>query len=193
MEIELNNSEKTEIRELGGSVYTEINKDKKKSTNKVNVYDLIKYVCYWKKILQNEINDMPRIAPNIDDQEYVVGYKQLEQIGQESFDRTTPLGLLKLQIFQFCTYNNNLISEDQLSTILNNVDTYETFIDKIEYKNPIYLSLGFICIKKDTQIPTTLYPINPIDSIVEEEEEEEGDIWEEGDEGDYDSDIDDEF
>ena len=49
MEIELNDNEKKEIKDLQGSIYVEINKDKKNDTNKVNVYDLIKYVCYWKK------------------------------------------------------------------------------------------------------------------------------------------------
>lgn len=183
MEIELNNEEKKEIKSLEGSLFNEINKDKTKLSNRVNAYDLIKYVCLWKKILKNQIN-IPTFIPNMgDEQQQVIGFKQLEQVGQESFDRTTPLGLLKLQIYQFCTINSSLINEDQMNSILSNIDNYEIFIDKIEYKNPIYLSLGYICIKKEKQIDNIIFNQSP--SPLSEQEEEIIDEF-----GDYDPDYD---
>jgi hypothetical protein len=111
----------------------------------LNLRDILKYVIYWKNLINNYKGEIRVYSSSVG----VVSYKQLEQISDEELDDKSPKGILKLQSYMFM--NDNNFSKDEIGLVKSYIENYSSFINYLEYKNAIYLSVALLCIGKDIQ------------------------------------------
>ena len=79
----------------------------------------------------------------------VVSYSQLGQISSEELDDKSPKGVLKLQSYMFL--NDNNFSKDDINVVKSYIENYYSFMNFLEYKNPIYLSVAVLCLTKEAR------------------------------------------
>jgi hypothetical protein len=104
--------------------------------------DIIKYVMYWKYIIENFKDEIRGGGTSFG----VVGFSQLKHVSQEGIDDKSPKGILKLQSYLFMS--NNDFTKDQQGIVGSYIETYYSFMNFVEYKNPIYLSIAVLCLDK---------------------------------------------
>jgi hypothetical protein len=109
----------------------------------LNLRDILKYVIYWKYLIDNYKSEARVVGSSIG----VVSYKQLEQLSEDELDDKSPKGILKLQSYMFM--NDNKFSKDQIGIVKSYIENYSSFMNFLEYKNPVYLSVALLCISKD--------------------------------------------
>ena len=106
--------------------------------------DIIKYVMYWKYLIDNYKGEIRSGGTSIG----VVSYAQLTHMSREDLDDKSPKSILKLQSYMFMKDND--FSDDQRVLVDSYIEKYYSFMNFLEYKNPIYLSVALLCI--DTKI-----------------------------------------
>tara|TARA_Y100001980_G_C14554432_1_gene341118 strand:+ start:555 stop:1130 length:576 start_codon:yes stop_codon:yes gene_type:complete len=133
----------------------------------LNLRDILRYVIYWKDLISNYKGEVRLSGSSVG----IVSYKQLEQLSDEELDDKSPKGILKLQSYMFM--NDNKFSKDQIALVKSYIENYASFINFLEYKNPICISIAILCISKDVtkeevEEDTTITSFIPED-IVEDE------------------------
>ena len=108
----------------------------------LNLRDVLKYVLYWKYLIGKYKSEIRVAGASIG----VVSYKQLEQLSSDDMDDKSPKGILKLQSYMFM--NDNNFASDDISLVKSYLESYSTFMNFLEYKNPIYLSVALLCLSK---------------------------------------------
>lgn len=131
----LNSNEMKNIKVYKGQSY---NLDTR--TVEYSLRDIIKYVIYWKYLIDNYSSEIRITGTSIG----VMSYTQMSHVSREEADDKSPKGILKLQSYLFMKDNN--FSEDQQVIVNSYLENYYSFMNFLEYKNPIYLSVALLCI-----------------------------------------------
>ena len=117
-----------------------------------NLREIYKYVIYCNDIINNNrdkvgLTEVQFIQPT---QELEVGYGQLEHISfGMSLDPKMPLDSFILNVIDFMETNN--FKEDKILLVKKFIDDYNIFMQPIEYKSPIYLTIAYLCIMNTTK------------------------------------------
>ena len=157
----------------------------KDKTDTYNIREIIKYVIYCRDILslykdKVGLTGISFVQP--DQQETAIGYGQLEQVSfGTSFDPKMPLDSFILGVIEFMDSNN--FSEDKINIVKKFIDDYNIFMQPIEFKSPIYLSIGYLCVQNTTKIKPSDTEFREIDMM-----DEFGGEFGGGDDDDYFSD-----
>ena len=159
--------------------------------------EIVKYVIYCNKIIEKfktkiGMTNISFIKP--DEQKFEVSYQQLDQISFiDSLDPKNSIDSFKLSVFEFLNTNNML---DKVDLVFKFISSYDVYLEPIEYKSPVYLTIAYLCI-------TNVKPKAEVSSRALDEDlvtyigEGEGEGEEEEDEGGYSegfgSDLEEEF
>lgn len=172
---------------LSKELITEIKKYNKRFNNKdqtenYNLREIAKYVVYCEEIIKLNKNKVGLTniqfkPPEDDTSQFVIGYGQLDQVsfGLE-LDPTNVIDSFKLSTIDFLKNNN--FTESKINLVVKFIDDYSIFMEPIEFKSPIYLSIAYLCItnvKKEDRPKQVLDPFmeNRKYSEVEYNEEED--------------------
>ena len=129
-------------------------------TLEYSLRNITRYVLYWKYLIDNYKGEI-RVGGSSIGQ---AGFAQLKHVSQEGVDDKSPKGILKLQSYLFLENNN--FSNDQKIFVNSYIESYYSFMNYLEYKNPIYLSIAILCLDK---IQTS---IDEDETIITEEEDQ---------------------
>tara|TARA_Y100000591_G_scaffold128901_1_gene110384 strand:+ start:4975 stop:5568 length:594 start_codon:yes stop_codon:yes gene_type:complete len=135
---------------------------------KKEVYDLkeiLKYSIYCKSIIDNYRSKVGMTGISFvppEENKMEIGYGQLEQVSfGMGLDPKMPLDSFILSTIEFLDSNN--FNDKDLETVKKFIDDYNIFMEPIEYKSPVYLSIGYLCVINSQTIIT-----KPVVDIVDE-------------------------
>ena len=136
-----------------------IYKDKKQN---YDLREIIKYVVYCQEIIKNNKSKIGISGGSfLTEQETKteIGYGQLEHVSFGiSLDPKVPLDSFILSVFEF--FESNKFLENDMNLVKKFIDDYYIFMEPIEYKSPIYLSIAYLCIsniKKEVKTKPTQF------------------------------------
>ena len=116
-------------------------------TENYKLVEIIKYVIYCNKIIDKYktkvgMTSLSFIQP--DEPRFEVSYGQLEQISFiESLDPKNTIDAFKLSVFEFLNTNNMV---DKVDLVFKFISDYDVYLEPIEYKSPLYLTIAYLCI-----------------------------------------------
>jgi hypothetical protein len=125
----------------------------RENSDKYNIREIIKYAIYCKDIIginkeKVGITGISFIQP---EQQMEIGYGQLEQVSfGMTLDPKMPLDSFILSVIEFM--NNNNFSEDKINLVKKFIDDYNIFMQPIEYKSPVYLTIAYLCLQNTSEI-----------------------------------------
>ena len=147
-----------EIKEYNNKSYT-----LKGKTENYKLVEIVKYVIYCNKLIDKYktkvgMSNISFIQP--DEQRFEVSYAQLEQISFiDSLDPKNTIDSFKLSVFDFLKTNDMI---DKVDLVFKFISEYDVYIEPIEYKSPVYLTIAYLCIKNVK--PTTDVPATSLES-----------------------------
>jgi hypothetical protein len=176
---------KREIRKYEGKSY--MIRDKKE---RYNIKEIVKYVMYCDNIIIRNKNKVGITGGSIMmDENIQMGYGQLEQVSfGMSLDPKVPLDSFILNVIEFMDMNQ--FGEEKINMVKKFIDDYNIFMTPMEYKSPIYLAIGYLCVisvkpitRSDNDILVGVTEQGQFDELVEYSDD--GMSEEEGEEGDF--------
>lgn len=155
-----------------------------------NLLDIIKYVVYWKSLMEENKDKLVNIPQVMQvQQDMVFGYDQLKHISQGDLDDNSPKSIMKRHIAMFTKANN--INDDMLVMVNGYIEQYYSFMTFGNYKNPVYLTIAIMILHEKKSSKKQEIVAAPV------EEElyygEEGDSFDYGGDDDFRVDDDDDF
>lgn len=180
---------KREIRKYDGKSY--MNRDKK---DKYNLIEIVKYVMYCDNIIIRNKSKVGitggSLMMNEDTQ---IGYGQLEQVSFGTMlDPKVPLDSFILNVIEFM--DTNQFGENKLNMVKKFIEDYNIFMEPIEFKSPIYLAIGYLCVtsvkpitRSDNELLIGVKGVGEFDELIEYSDDERNEDEGEGDDdyGDY--------
>ena len=133
------------------------------NNERYKLVEIVKYVIYCNKLIDKYktkvgMSNISFIQP--DEQRFEVSYAQLEQISFiDSLDPKNTIDSFKLSVFDFLKTNDMI---DKVDLVFKFISEYDVYIEPIEYKSPVYLTIAYLCIKNVK--PTTDVPATSLES-----------------------------
>ena len=148
---------------------------------KYELVEIVKYVIYCNNIIDKYKTKVGMTSVSFvqpDEPRFEVSYAQLEQISFiESLDPKNTIDAFKLSVFEFLNTNNMV---DKVDLVFKFISEYDVYIEPIEYKSPVYLTIAYLCIKNvkpKTDVASTVLDADLI-AYREVEDFGEGDVSE---------------
>lgn len=170
-------------------------RDKKE---KYNVKEITKYVMYCDDIIIHNKNKVGITGGTLMmDENTQIGYGQLEQVSfGMSLDPKVPLDSFILNVIEFM--DTNQFGEDKINMVKKFIDDYNIFMEPIEFKSPIYLAIGYLCVtsvkpitRSDNELLIGVNEPGQFDELIEYSDDERNE--DEGEDDDDYGDYEDEF
>mgnify|MGYP001173327542 CR=1 FL=1 len=129
------------------------------NNERYKLVEIVKYVIYCNNIIDKYKSKVGMTSISFvqpDEPRFEVSYAQLEQISFiDSLDPKNTIDSFKLSIFEFLNTNDMV---DKVDLVFKFIDSYDVYLEPIEFKSPVYLTIAYLCIanvKPKTDVAST--------------------------------------